>query len=112
MRLRGSHFAAYHPHPITPPSGTPSAWITIRGEEDHRPVLAGRDNLLTAVNLSGVQYVRVENLEITHDDTAAQTSPRWAQETSAATRALCARPGARRGITTCRRAARQSTTSG
>ncbi len=55
---------------ITPPSGTASAWITIRGEEGHRPVLAGRDNLLTAVNLSGVQYVRVENLEITHDDTA------------------------------------------
>ncbi len=56
---------------ITPPSGTASAWITIRGEEGHRPVLAGRDNLLTAVNLSGVQYVRVENLEITHDDTAS-----------------------------------------
>ncbi len=55
---------------ITPPSGTPSAWITIRGEEGNRPVLAGRDNLITAINLSGVQYVRIENLEITHDDTA------------------------------------------
>jgi hypothetical protein len=33
---------------ITPPSGTASAWITIRGEEGHRPVL-----------------------EITHDDTAS-----------------------------------------
>ncbi len=55
---------------ITPPSGTASAWITIRGEEGNRPVLAGRDNLLTAINLSGVQYVRLENLEITHDDTA------------------------------------------
>ena len=55
---------------ITPPSGTASAWITIRGEEGHRPVLVGRDNLLTAINLSGVQYVRIQNLEITHDDTA------------------------------------------
>jgi len=55
---------------ITPPSGTANAWITIRGEEGNRPVLAGRDNLITAINLSGVQYVRIENLEITHDDTA------------------------------------------
>ncbi len=56
---------------ITPPSGTADAWITIQGEEGHRPILAGRDNLLTAVNLSGVQYVRIRNLEITHDNTAA-----------------------------------------
>lgn len=55
---------------ITPPSGTASAWITIKGEAGNRPVLAGRDNLLTAINLSGTQYVRIENLEITHDDTA------------------------------------------
>ncbi len=55
---------------ITPPSGTAQAWITIRGEEGNRPVLAGRDNLLTAINLAGAQYVRIENLEITHDDTA------------------------------------------
>ncbi len=55
---------------ITPPSGTASAWITIRGEEGHRPVLVGRDNLATAINLSGVQYARIQNLEITHDGTA------------------------------------------
>ncbi|WP_448383914.1 DUF4214 domain-containing protein [Desulfosoma sp.] len=55
---------------ITPPSGTASAWITIQGEEGRRPLLVGRDNLLTAINLSGVQYVRIANLEITHDDTA------------------------------------------
>ncbi len=55
---------------ITPPSGAAGAWITIRGETGNRPVLVGRDNLLTAINLSGVQYVRVENLEITHDDQA------------------------------------------
>ncbi len=56
---------------ITPPSGTAEGWITIRGEEGDRPVLAGRDNLITAINLSGAQYVRVENLEITHDDQAS-----------------------------------------
>ncbi|HOV49183.1 MAG TPA: hypothetical protein PLM06_11170, partial [Anaerolineae bacterium] len=55
---------------LTPPSGAADAWIAIQGEEGHRPVLAGRDNLLTAINLSGVQYVRVQNLEITHDDQA------------------------------------------
>ena len=53
---------------LTPPSGTANAWITIQGETGNRPILAGRDNLLTAINLSGVQYVRIQNLEITHDD--------------------------------------------
>ena len=71
--IRGGRYTLreYDADIITPPSGTASAWITIRGEEGHRPVLAGRDNLLTAINLSGVQYVRIQNLEITHDDTAS-----------------------------------------
>jgi len=56
---------------ITPPSGTAGAWITIRGETRNRPQLAGRDNLLTAVNLAGCSYLRLENLEITHDNQAA-----------------------------------------
>ncbi len=56
---------------LTPPSGSAEAWITITGEEGNRPILAGRDNLATAINLSGVQYVRIANLEITHDDTAS-----------------------------------------
>jgi len=56
---------------ITPPSGTPSAWITITGEAGDRPVLAGRDNLATAINLAGVEYVRIQNLEITHDTSAS-----------------------------------------
>lgn len=60
--------ALYDDDIITPPSGTAQAWIAIRGEEGHRPILVGRDNLATAINLSGAQYVRVENLEITHDD--------------------------------------------
>ncbi len=55
---------------LTPPSGSAEAWITIQGEPGNRPILAGRENLLTAINLSGVQYVRIANLEITHDDQA------------------------------------------
>jgi len=58
---------------ITPPSGSAGAWITIKGEEGNRPLLAGRDNLLTAIDLSGANYVRVENLEITHDAQAGGT---------------------------------------
>ncbi len=61
---------------LTPPSGTAEAWVTIRGEEGNRPVLAGGENLLTAVNLGGAQYVRIENLEITHDD-GAQGEAAW-----------------------------------
>ncbi len=56
---------------LRPPSGSPNAWVTIRGEGEPRPVLAGRDNLLTAIELGGTQYVRIEHLEITHDATAS-----------------------------------------
>ena len=59
---------------IIPKSGTQNAWITIKGESDNPPVIAGRDNLLTVIDLSGVQYVRLENLEITHDDQANNNS--------------------------------------
>jgi hypothetical protein len=55
-------------------SGTASAWIVIKGETGNRPVLAGRNNLLTAVDLAGRSYVRLENLEITHDPTAIGTA--------------------------------------
>lgn len=56
---------------ITPPSGMAETWITIKGEDGNRPVLAGRDNLYSAINLAGVSYVKIENLEITHDATAS-----------------------------------------
>jgi len=55
---------------LIPRSGTVNAWVTIRGKEGSRPVLAGRDGLAMAINLSGTSYVRIENLEITHDDQA------------------------------------------
>jgi len=64
---------------ITPPSGTQQQWIVIKGEEGNRPVLVGRDNLLTAIDLSGCSYVRIENLEITSDSTVNGES-RWFRE--------------------------------
>ncbi len=91
---------------ITPPSGTAQAWITIRGEEGNRPVLAGRDNLLTAVNLAGAQHVRIENLEITHDDTAHGEAA-WFREDGDP---RFVRPAwGRWETTTCRRAVRRWT---
>jgi len=59
---------------ITPPSGNENAWVVIKGEDGHRPVLAGSKNLLTALNLSGVSYVKIENIEITHDSSASGNS--------------------------------------
>jgi hypothetical protein len=48
-------------------SGTAEAWITIRGEAGNRPILAGASNLIAAIDITGVSYVRIENLEITSD---------------------------------------------
>ena len=60
----------YPDHILRPPSGTAEAWITIRGEEGDRPVLAGAENLAMAVDLSGCSYLRLEDLEITSDEGA------------------------------------------
>ncbi|MGB9789265.1 MAG: hypothetical protein ACPLTP_01375 [Thermotoga caldifontis] len=51
-------------------SGTPQAWITIKGEENDKPVLVGRNDLLVAIDISGKSYIRIENLEITSDNNA------------------------------------------
>ena len=55
---------------ISPTSGTQNAWITIKGEEGQRPILKGTNNLLTAIDLSGKKYVKIENLEITNYNNA------------------------------------------
>lgn len=52
---------------ITPPSGAEGAWTTVTGEAGARPVLAGSDDLYSAVDISGKSFVRLENLEITSD---------------------------------------------
>jgi len=50
-----------------PPSGTATAWTVIKGEDGGRPVIAGQDDLFAAISLAGKSYVRLENIEITHD---------------------------------------------
>jgi hypothetical protein len=73
--LRGKYILKrYDDDIITPPSGNENAWIIIKGEDGNRPVLAGSENLLTALNLSGVSYVKIENLEITHDPSVSGSS--------------------------------------
>ncbi len=52
---------------ITPVSGLPDAWITIKGEEGGQAVLVGRNNLYSAFDVSGACYLKIENLEITSD---------------------------------------------
>ncbi len=64
--------ADYERDILRPPSGQPDAWIVLRGEPGQPyPVLAGRDNLAALVDLSGVQYVWLEHIEMTHDPQAA-----------------------------------------
>ncbi len=53
---------------IIPPSGRENAWITIKGESGKRPILKSGENLLTAIDLSGKSYIKIENLEITHEE--------------------------------------------
>ena len=55
---------------VTPPSGDAGGWVTIKGEEGNRPVLAGSDDLFAAVDISGTSYMKIENLEITSDNGA------------------------------------------
>ena len=65
---------------LQPPSGSAGKWITIRGEKPgRRPVLAGRENLICAIDISGADYVRVENLEIC-SDASAGGKRRWFRE--------------------------------
>jgi hypothetical protein len=69
--LGGQYRLSQYPdHILTPPSGIPGAWTTIKGEPGNRPILAGADNLAMAVDLSGRQYVRLDNLEITSEGSA------------------------------------------
>lgn len=68
--LEGRYILSQYDEDIIIPqqSGTASNWITIKGENGGRPILAGSDNLLTAIDLSGKSYIRIENIEITSDN--------------------------------------------
>ncbi len=57
------------------PSGAEGRWITVCGPFDAPyPVLAGQDNLRTAIDVSGTSYVRLWHLEITHNPEAADVA--------------------------------------
>lgn len=53
---------------LRPPSGNTESWTKIRGESGRRPVLAGFDDLYCAIDISGANHIRIENLEITSKD--------------------------------------------
>ena len=61
---------------ITPPSGSadtlegPHNYTFILGEQGNRPVLKGRNNLFSAVELSDKSWIWIDNLEICSDDGA------------------------------------------
>ena len=68
--IRGGTYImdTYYEDMITPEvSGTSSAWITIKGEEGNRPIIAGRNSLLAAIEIGGRSYIKIENLEIKSD---------------------------------------------
>ncbi|MBN2246731.1 MAG: right-handed parallel beta-helix repeat-containing protein, partial [Candidatus Aminicenantes bacterium] len=67
--LSGTYYLSrYDEDIITPRSGNPKAWITIKGpDNESRPVLAGRNNLAYVIRLSNVSHVKIENLEITSE---------------------------------------------
>ena len=52
---------------ITPPSGTSGAWTIVKGESAaNPPVLKGRNDLFSAIDIGGKSYIRIENLEISN----------------------------------------------
>ncbi|MFA6431090.1 MAG: right-handed parallel beta-helix repeat-containing protein [Candidatus Margulisiibacteriota bacterium] len=53
---------------LTPPSGTASNWIIIKGEDGTMPTLAGGGNILCQINISNANYLKIENLEITNNN--------------------------------------------
>lgn len=62
---------------VKPQTGKQGAWITIKGEDGKRPALLGRADLACAIDLSGASYVRLENLEVTHDTGAVGANIRF-----------------------------------
>jgi hypothetical protein len=65
--IRGGHYILtnyYDDIVWTTTNGASNAWIAIRGEDGHRPVLQGINNLSHAVNISDKQFLRIENLAL------------------------------------------------
>ncbi len=55
---------------VTPNSGTKDNWVVIKGEAGNRPVLAGRNNLLSGFNIADAHYVWIDNIELASDNGA------------------------------------------
>lgn len=67
--IRGGAYriVEYDQDDLVPPSGTLTAWTTIRGETGNRPLIKGCQGLRAAIDIGGKRYVRIENLEITSE---------------------------------------------
>lgn len=67
--LGGNYVIDVDPHEVITPvnSGTYGSPITIIGEIGNRPVLLGGDNISRMVDLSGLDYITMQNLELTND---------------------------------------------
>lgn len=68
--LGGRYVITDYDYIISPNSGSASAYVTIEGEAGNRPILAGGQNLGALFFLSGAQYVKLRNLELTRNDQA------------------------------------------
>jgi hypothetical protein len=66
--LGGRYVLSVYEDIVSPQSGTENAWITIKGSPEQVPVLAGKDNLLTGIDLGNKSYIKIENIEITSDN--------------------------------------------
>ncbi|MBP6961620.1 MAG: right-handed parallel beta-helix repeat-containing protein [Thermotogae bacterium] len=66
--LDGEYVISEFDEIMIPPTGADGAWITLKGEPGHTPVIKGTNNLYAAIILSDVSYIKIENLEFTSDD--------------------------------------------
>ncbi|NQU17756.1 MAG: cadherin-like beta sandwich domain-containing protein, partial [Candidatus Saganbacteria bacterium] len=67
--LGGTYVVSTDPDDVITPtnSGTSGNPITIQGESGNRPILKGTNNIIRAIDLSGLDYITVENIEITNN---------------------------------------------
>lgn len=78
MLLPGTYVIDAEADILRPKTGKSTGWIMIDGKIEgvKRPILAGRDGVRAAIDLAGKKFVKVANIEITHD-TAATGDDVW-----------------------------------
>jgi hypothetical protein len=63
--LNGEYIVSeYYEDMITPESGLENKWIIIKGEDGSKPKIKGKNGILSAIDISGKNYIKIENLEI------------------------------------------------